>query len=182
MKKKTRTISGKTDGEANDEASDEASDEANDEANDKTGDEAVPAEVFDLVFPASRSDAWAQRLDHTHGARQRRPASDKGVVRQGAGLDLQADLNDAGRQRILPLRLLRHGWRRDSSDQAVRGAGQQLHRPRRGRAGRLRKSTPRRSRCGAPSYARDGGRDHRSRARAGGSPGRSLGSIVERPS
>ena len=33
---------------------------------DKTSDEAVPAEIFGSVFPASRSDAWAQRLDHAH--------------------------------------------------------------------------------------------------------------------
>jgi len=90
-----------------------------DETSDKTSDEAVPTEVFDIVSPESRTNAWAQRLDHAHGARQLQPGGDEGLVRQGIGLEVHAEPPDAGRQRVPTFCVLRQGRRREGVTIAV---------------------------------------------------------------
>jgi len=140
---------------------------------------AVPAAILALVSAESCADAGPVRLDHAHRARQRRSGSDQGLVRQGSGLDVQAELSDARRRRVSPVCVLRPGRRRDSQDQSVRGAGQQLLCARRGRARRLRKGFARRSRGNAPAYAGDARRDHRRRTRTRRSSRRLRGPVVK---
>ena len=57
---------------------------------------AVPREIPAPGAAESRADARPVRLDHPHGARQLRPRRNEGLVRQGSGLDIQAELPDAG--------------------------------------------------------------------------------------
>jgi len=127
----------------------------------------------------SRSDTGPLRLDHPHRARQLRPRSDEELVRQGSGLEVQAELPHAWR-RIPSLCLLRQGRRRDSRHQAVRAARQQFLRLRRGHERRIRKGASRRSRGGRSAYAGHGGRDRRSSARTRRRPDRILGSVGRR--
>src|ERR1700736_4397066 len=48
--------------------------------------------AFTLVSAESRPDAGPLRVDHPHRARELRPDCDEDVVRQGSGLEVQAEL------------------------------------------------------------------------------------------
>src|SRR2546428_11646480 len=78
--------------------------------------EPVRRGILAVVSAESRADAGPLRLDHAYRARQRRPGSDQGLVRQGSGLDVQAEFPHARRRRVPPVCVLRAGRRRDSQD------------------------------------------------------------------
>jgi membrane protease YdiL (CAAX protease family) len=71
--------------------------EENPTTSEPTPDDAIPDRVRALVSAESRADAGPVRLDHTYRPRQLGSGGDEGLVRQGAGLDVQAELPDAGR-------------------------------------------------------------------------------------
>ena len=54
----------------------------------------------------TRTNKGTLRLDHPYGSGELGSGGNEGVVRQGARLDVQAKLPDAGRRRISPLCVL----------------------------------------------------------------------------